>query len=101
MGDDTAIPSSIHNRRLRARATRVINLALDEELLGKVEILLFSPAEDRVPKGAYQRLFNRLMREMFESRELDLAPYAGTLPGTAVIRGGETAIAALRRLLEA
>lgn len=77
--------------------SRPLTVHLDETLLARVDILLFSELEGRVPKGAYQRLFNTLISRWLEHRELDLAPYLGTLPGERVIQGHPETLAALNQ----
>ena len=80
--------------------TRKLNTALDETLLARVDLLLFSELESRVPKGAYQKLINELLRRWLDSRELDLAPYAGTLPGQHVVVGRPDTLATLTTILQ-
>jgi hypothetical protein len=72
--------------------TRLLHTALDERLLAKVDLVLFSKAENRVPKGAYQRFFSRLLSWFFETKEVDLAPYVGSLPGECVVRANEATV---------
>lgn len=88
-------------RRPALSPTRALNTTLDEGLLAKVDLVLYSEVEQRVPKGAYQRFLSKLIRRFFEWRELDLAPYVGALPGTYVITASPETIDVLRRKLEA
>jgi len=62
--------------------------------------MLFSEVERRVPKGAYQRFFLSLLSIVFETEEMDLSPYAGSLPGELIIRGRPETLARLRAVLE-
>lgn len=80
--------------------TRKLNTALDETLLTRVDLVLFSELESRVPKGAYQKLINELLRRWLDSRELDLAPYVGALPGQHVVAGRPDTLALLTSTLE-
>lgn len=57
-----------------------LTLVLPETLRTRLDLLLFSELEGRVPKGNYQRFFIERLREFFEWRRLDLAPY-GFPPG--------------------
>jgi hypothetical protein len=81
------------------RRSRPLNVHLDEELLTRVDILLFSELESRVPKGAYQKLFNSLLTQWLDQRELDLAPYLGSLPGEHLVLGHAETLAALNQHL--
>ena len=55
--------------------TRKLNTALDETLLARVDLLLFSELESRVPKGAYQKLINELLRHWLDSPLLNRYKY--------------------------
>lgn len=72
---------------------------LPEDLHAQLTLHLFSELEGRVPYGAWTRFFVGLVREFFSSRELDLAPWAGTDPGAVVLRGTPESIAILRKVL--
>ena len=72
-----------------------LNLALPEDWRVRVDLLLHSEFEGRVPKGAYQRFFLERLVDFFETQALDLGPYLGTLPGEASVRGRPTAVAKL------
>ena len=76
-----------------------LNLCLPEDLYGRVTIFLFSPLENRVPKGGYQEFFVRLIRDFFESKSLDIAPWAGTDPGACIIRGRPETLEILKKTL--
>lgn len=76
------------------------DIHFDAALITRAELLLFSEAEGRVPKGAYQRFFNHLLASFFDTREMDLSPYAGTLPGEMTVRGRPEVIDRLKQLLE-
>jgi hypothetical protein len=58
-------------------------LKLPESLRARLDLLLFSELEGRVPKGKYQEFFIERMREYFENRPLALEAYgiAGTVSG--------------------
>lgn len=46
-------------------------IRLPEDIVARLELELYSPAEGRVPQGAQQDLFMRLLKEHFE--KLDAA----------------------------
>lgn len=73
---------------------------LPADLRAKLDLHLFSEAEGRVPKGAHQRLICQLLRDFFENRTIDLAPYTGELPEVHRITGSPFAVAKLTALLE-
>lgn len=76
-----------------------LRVALPEDLRLRLDLLLFSPLENRVPMGAYSEFLQRLLKAHFEHRDLDLSPYAGTLPGTCVVRASPFTISTLKTLL--
>ncbi len=81
--------------------TRSIHTHIDFALAERLDALLFSEAEGRVPAGAYQRLFNTLLRRFLDEGELDLSPYVGSFPGEFLISGPPDALAALTSHLKA
>ena len=50
------------------RRSRSVHVMLDEELMARVDIELFSLVEHRVPHGAYKAFFEQLLRERFGAR---------------------------------
>lgn len=46
-----------------------LDLGLPEDLRAKLDLLLFSPVEGRVPLGAYQRFFIERLNEFFNRKE--------------------------------
>ena len=80
--------------------TRALNTHLEERLMIQVDLLLWSEAENRVPKNSYQRFFNERIREFFGTRALDLSPYTGAAPGLQIIRAEPEVLEILRGLLE-
>lgn len=78
-----------------------LNLQLPLDVRAKLDLHLFSELEGRVPKGAYQRFFLERLREFFEGRRLDLAPYVNCQPGTLVVNGPASAVNALEKVLAA
>jgi len=66
----------------------------------RLDLLLFSESEGRIPKGAYTAFFEARLREFFSQGQLDLAPYTQTLPGECVVRGANETLARLKSVLE-
>ena len=62
---------------------------------------LWSELEERVPLGAYQSFFVKLSRFFFDTKEFDLSPYFGTMPGESVIRARSVDIERIRAALAA
>lgn len=65
--------------------TRAINLHIDAGLAKLIDERLWSEAEQRVPKGAYQAFFTEAAIRMMRMAALDLSPFAGTLPTEHVV----------------
>ena len=78
-----------------------LTLRLPEDLRARLDLMLVSELEGRVPLGAYSELFIQLLRAHFEHEDLDLSPFSGAQPGTLIVRGPPQAIQLLRRLLSA
>ncbi|QGH72972.1 MAG: hypothetical protein [Siphoviridae sp. ctdEk19] len=52
-------------RPKRTIRPRHLHLSLPEDVLAKLDLLLFCPVEGRVPQGAYQKFFlERLLKEL-------------------------------------
>lgn len=66
------------------------------DLRGRLDAHLWSNAEGRVPHGAYQGFLAMLLREYFEHKGLDLAPFLGSAPGEHIVTGPISTIAALQ-----
>ena len=65
------------------RPTR-LELRLPESLRTKLDLLLYSELESKVPQGKYQAFFIDRLTEFFEWKRLDLTPY-GFAPGTFIV----------------
>lgn len=74
-------------RRKAITPNRHIHTTIPADLGLRLDLLLFSEGQDRVPTGAYQELLVRLLRQFFEEKELDLAPFLHSLPGDQIVRG--------------
>lgn len=79
-----------------------LHLCLPINIMTQLQLHLFSELEGRIPKGGYAEFFTARIVEFFEQKELDLAPYAGSLqiaPGT-IVRGSPHTISLLKDILE-
>jgi hypothetical protein len=79
---------------------RHIHTTIDAALADRIEEFLFSELEGRVPKGAMQAFLTRQIQEFFSHRELDLAPYIGSMPAEFVVRGTPESIGMLEATLK-
>lgn len=80
------------------RPTR-LELSLPEDIRGWLDLKLFSPIEQRVPKGAYRALIIELIEERQKEEILDLAIGGICPPGAYLVRGTRAAIEQLKALL--
>ena|SRR5436190_21137390 len=62
-----------------SKATERLNLRLPLELKARLDLLLLSELEGRVPYGDYTAFFSERLREFLEWKTLDLSPYG--IPG--------------------
>ena len=46
-----------------------LNLCIPEDLRARIDLLLYSDSEKRVPQGAYQKFFTSLITEFFNRGE--------------------------------
>ena len=80
--------------------TVALNVHLDARLKARMDEVLFSELEERVPFGAYQKFFNLILTQALTFKTLDLAPFLGTDPGTAIVRGETSVVERLKAHLE-
>lgn len=73
-------------------ATKNFIIYLPLPLHKRLEEYLWSDVQGRIPHGAVQKFFQRLLSEFFESRRLDLGPYLNTIPGDCVIHGSDATL---------
>jgi len=83
-----------------AEPTLPLTVRIEEKLLARLNIELHSQVEGRVPKGSYRAVFEMLLRRFWEHKQLDLAPYLGTMPGEAIVHATPAVLERLRNLLE-
>lgn len=73
-------------RRPNVEPSIATNLHLPESVRTRLDLVLFSELEGRVPKGAYQRFFLERLQEFFTTRALDLSASLGLAPGQGIIK---------------
>lgn len=79
---------------------RRITFSIPETEGARLDILLYSDGEGRIPFRSYQEFLLRAIRDAWELKPLDLSPYCGTPPGAFIIRGDDEAIRILKQTLE-
>lgn len=72
-------------RKPLIRPTRSLHLHIDAELADTMDQFLYSEAELRVPKGAYQMLVTEAIVRLLKQQPLDLSPWAGSIPSEHVV----------------
>ena len=72
-------------RKAHINPSRSLHLHLSADLVKAIDARLWSDAEGKVPKGAYQEFFTEAAVRMMRQLPLDLAPFAGTLPSEHVV----------------
>lgn len=86
-------------RHAKTTPSRPLHVILDKDDMDKVDALLWSEFENRVPLGAYQKFFTMLIRQHFQTQELDLSPYTGAMPGEQILRAYPATIEQLLKRL--
>ena len=76
-----------------------VHTTIPADLGIRVELLLHSELEGKVPRGAWQDLIVQLLTQHLDHRSLDLSPFVGALPGIHVVRAPAQTLAALSALL--
>jgi len=72
--------------------TEHLHLKLEASDRARVDLLLYSPLEGRVPKGSHKAFFEARIREFFDRESLEL-------PGGHQVYGSAAAITSLRDVL--
>lgn len=86
-------------RPRNAIPSRNLHLMLAEEDAGRLELHLYSEAEQRIPHAARQKFFTQRLKEFFTWQRLDLALYIPSLPPGSIVQGPTPLIEALQRRL--
>lgn len=87
-------------RPRNASPSRKLTIALPGDVWPRLDLHLFSPAEQRVPFAAYQRFLVDRIREFFGRDSLDIAPYFSDVPSPCVVYGPRSVIELLKAALE-
>jgi len=74
-----------------------LELKMRESIRSRLDLWLWSEAEQRVPKGKYQEFFEERTKAFFDNARLDLTPFG--IEGI-VVEGSKDAIAALQARLK-
>lgn len=76
---------------------RHIHTTLPPDLMGRVDILLWSESEGKVPQGAMQGFLTKLIREFFEHRHIDIGPFMDMteMPGTHIVAASDQTLSKL------
>lgn len=53
----------------------LLHVAIDQDLKDRLSLVLYSELEQTIPKGAWRRFIEARIREWFDWRQQDLAPY--------------------------
>ena len=83
-------------RRPNVEPSIATNLHLPETVRTRLDLLLFSDLEGRVPKGAYQRFFLERLQEFFTTKSADLSTGLGLAPGSCIVKGNPEALLFLK-----
>jgi len=76
-----------------------LTTTLPEDIRALLDLHLYSPLEERVPKGAYQAFFIERIREFFDTKTLDLSLYCRVPSRGMTVRGSAAAINLLNDML--
>jgi len=77
-----------------------LTTTLPEDVRAQLDIHLYSPLENRVPKGAYQAFFLERIREFFNTKTLDVGEFLDPPQLGFIVRGPALTISTLRQILE-
>lgn len=76
-----------------------LRLWLESDLRVRLDLMLFSDLEGRVPHGDYTRFFGRLLREYLDWEQLDMTAYG--FPAGYFVKGPKEMVQKMRERLEA
>lgn len=86
-------------RPKNALAAKKLHVAVPGQWGTRLDLLLYSPTEQRIPFGAHQRFLVERIREFFERDQLDLKEYFPDAPDNLTIFGNAEAISFLKAAL--
>lgn len=79
---------------------RDVHVVLAEEDAARLELHLWSAAEQRIPYAARQRFFTERLKEFFSRQSIDLAAYFPNLPsGMFIVYGADSTMTVLKERL--
>lgn len=79
-------------RRPNVEPSIATNLHLPETVRTRLDLILYSEVEQRVPKGAYQRFFLERLQEFFTTKSMDISAHIGLAPGSCVVKAKPDAL---------
>lgn len=79
--------------------SRPVTVFLDDALLTRIELHLYSEVERRIPKGAYKSFFDARMAEWLGQGQLDVSGLWGEPSGRHVIKGPRDVLERLKEKL--
>ena len=74
---------------------RHIHTTIPEPLWDELEAHLHSSLEGGIPRGDFQSLLVRLIRQHLSHQELDLSPFLSLMPGEATVLADPRVISSL------
>ena len=78
-----------------------LHTTLPHDIAARLDLFLWSEVEGRVPSGAYQEFLCDRIREFFDQRKLDLAPFLlNAQIGQHIISASPYTLAALTKHLK-
>jgi len=87
-------------RPKNAVPSTLLNVAIPEDIRGRLDLHLFSELEGRVPHGAYSRFIVDQLKGFFSDKRIDLALYVPGVPNGTLVRGSPEVVALLEEILD-
>lgn len=79
-------------RRPNIEPSVATNLHLPEAVRTRLDLILFSELEGRIPKGAYGRFFLERLQEFFTTKSADLSALLGLPLGSCIVKARPEAL---------
>lgn len=73
-------------------------MALPGDVGARLDLYLYSEAEQRVPEGAYKNFLSERIMEFFNSGSFDLSHVIPELPPGSIVKGPKPLIETLNRI---
>lgn len=87
-------------RPRNAVPARKIHISLPGDIGTRLDLLLYSVSEQRIPFAAHQRFILARILEFFNWRRLDLAAYIPNMEADSTVSGDPATIERLKKALE-